>query len=210
MAKQAPQQAQPSQPAPQTAEAPPAKGSNKKAIIIVVILGICLLCTGLGVGGYFALKDKVDDWIEELRGVAEEVKEEVADDSDSDSDSDTEEEDEEELTGTVTGALGFPSDYIPEDMLVCAEDIVTHADVACTSEQIPSAGGASYNLEVPAGTYYIYAYTSDLGGDSAYYTEAVECGLTIECTDHTPIEVVVGAGETVTGIDPIDWYGMVQ
>ena len=30
--------------------------------------------------------------------------------------------------------------------------------------------------------------------------------MSVKCKDHTPIVVTVKSGETVSGIDPQDWY----
>jgi len=52
----------------------------------------------------------------------------------------------------------------------------------------------------------VYAWLDDgnLGGS---YSQAVPCGLSVDCTDHSLIPVTVNAGQDVTGIDVCDWYG---
>lgn len=63
---------------------------------------------------------------------------------------------------------------------------------------------------LPAGTHLVVAYT--LGGGSfpvglaGGYTQAVVCGLRVDCTDHALIEFPVNSGQTVTEVDPGDWY----
>ncbi|MCB2088900.1 MAG: hypothetical protein R3E18_11090 [Sphingomonadaceae bacterium] len=105
-------------------------------------------------------------------------------------------------TGTVTGALTYPSDYIPEDMEACAENLDTK-EVTCK----PKTGEASYSLELPAGRYHIWSQTADYVDYKAYYNPLAKCGLGPECpNDSTPLEVEVKAGETLADIDPIDWY----
>ena len=105
-------------------------------------------------------------------------------------------------TGKIAGSLSYPSDYIPADMQVCAEET--------SSKEVTCKGGfkqSDYELELPAGTYQVYARTDDYGsGYRAYYNEAVKCGLDISCKDRTVIDVVVEGGATVGDIDPADWY----
>lgn len=108
--------------------------------------------------------------------------------------------------GTITGSISFPSETIP-DMEVCAENQTTKQEI-CTSDMLKETEytfGFGYKLEVPAGTYHVYA---KLPNDSykAYYNDFVDCGLKAECTSHNPIKVNVSEGSTVTGVDPQDWY----
>ena len=105
-------------------------------------------------------------------------------------------------TGAIAGSLSYPSDYLPDDLQVCAEETAS-GEVICK-------GGfkdQSYVLELPAGTYHVWARTDDYeAGYRAYYNQAVRCGLDVACTDRTVIDVAVKAGETITGVDPADWY----
>jgi len=68
-----------------------------------------------------------------------------------------------------------------------------------------AAGQTDYEVQLPPGTYIAYAWLPDfsLGG---LYSKAVPCGLKADCTDHTPLEFTVKAGEIVDGIDICDWY----
>lgn len=114
-----------------------------------------------------------------------------------------------EETGAIEGSLSFPSEGIPEDMFVCAETLQGQ-QVVCTSEHVQDSKyqyGEGYILEINPGTYYVYAQLPD-DDYKAYYTEHVTCGLTVECKSHEKIEVAVEAGETVSSIDPIDWYNI--
>jgi hypothetical protein len=67
-------------------------------------------------------------------------------------------------------------------------------------------GTGTYSTELPAGTYVAYAWRAgyELGGS---YSEAVPCGLAVDCTDHSLIQFQVAGGSNVTGIDICDWYG---
>ena len=66
----------------------------------------------------------------------------------------------------------------------------------------------TYQLEgLPAGIYQVVAYVREQGADiSAGYTYFVPCGLSVDCSDHTLIDVYVYAGQVVEGVDPIDYY----
>lgn len=102
--------------------------------------------------------------------------------------------------GAISGSLSYPSDYIPKDMSVCARHTETREDtckVTGTKE--------SYRLELAPGTYLVWAKTKDWSG-RAFYTKAIACGLSVECTNHEPIEVVVQAGQTTRNVDPGDYY----
>lgn len=58
---------------------------------------------------------------------------------------------------------------------------------------------------VDPGSYFVVAYVknSDYSGS---YTKAVPCGLSVDCTDHTMIDVIVNPGETASGVEVRDWY----
>jgi hypothetical protein len=103
--------------------------------------------------------------------------------------------------GTVTGALGYPSEVIPP-MKVYFENVNT-ADVLTLST---GENQGTYSKTLPPGTYHVYAWLegNGLGGS---YSAAVPCGLTVDCTDHSLLPVVVTAGGTTAGIDITDWYG---
>ncbi len=110
-------------------------------------------------------------------------------------------------TGTLSGQVTYPSEFIPPERVV-AFDVTD--PMVYFSVEVPSGG--TYTLEVPVGTYVVLAYVIDpaaLGatpGLSAAYSKAVPCGLSVDCTDHGLLPVSVAAGETVSGIDPTDWY----
>lgn len=118
--------------------------------------------------------------------------------------------------GTIEGSLGYPSEGIPA-MKICAENVAGN-ELTCTEKIILNKKytyGKGYQLEVPAGTYRVFAslaYSVKTGGalDSyrAYYSQFVTCGIDADCPSHLPIDVTVKAGEAKTKIDPIDWYNM--
>ncbi|MBZ9569406.1 hypothetical protein KJA16_00605 [Patescibacteria group bacterium] len=115
---------------------------------------------------------------------------------------------EETRFGTIEGSLSYPSEFIPPDMKVCAENVETE-ELYCTEEHIKDSKytyGEGYKVEVPAGNYYVSATTEMIKGYKAYYSEFVTCGFNPDCLSHEPVLVTVEAGQTITSIDPQDWY----
>lgn len=113
----------------------------------------------------------------------------------------------ENATGTIEGSLSYPSEGIPADMIVCADNIVTQ-QVYCTEEQISDSKyvyGKGYSLSLSEGNYHVYATLSSLPEYKQYYSQAVICGMEAECTSHELIVVNVAAGESTTNIDPFDF-----
>lgn len=116
-------------------------------------------------------------------------------------------------TATITGALSYPSDFDFPRMIVCAE-AVNSKSIHCTDKRILNRrrGKFSYKLSVPAGSYYVFATVVNseepeaFRGYKAYYSEFVKCGLSVNCPSHDPIKVTLRAGQTLSGIDPADWY----
>jgi len=106
-----------------------------------------------------------------------------------------------DLAGAITGSLSYPSEGIPP-LLVVAFDVTTLTPVTSVDT---AAGQTSYSLPVPPGIYFVVAYTLDeqLAGG---YTNAVLCGLSVECTDHSLLPVPAASGIAMDGIDPADWY----
>jgi len=120
----------------------------------------------------------------------------------------SEEEDSEEEAGIIEGSLSYPSEFIPEDMKVCAVNIVSKKET-CTTKHIKNSkytNGTGYQIEVPAGTYNVYSSTAQMANYKAYYSEAVTCGLEAACTSHAPLSVKVTADKTTSKVDPADWY----
>ncbi len=111
----------------------------------------------------------------------------------------------EQPSAIITGELSYPSDHIPPDMDVCAEEIAS-GDPHCGSQTWEESGKRYYRLSVPPGRYRVYARTGAMPDYRAYYSEAVPCGLHAECTSHEPIVVAIGPGETRESVNPHDWY----
>lgn len=105
-------------------------------------------------------------------------------------------------TGTVSGLVCYPSEPPLPPMTLYFQEVNTN-DLT-TIEHTDGTG--TYSTELPAGTYVAYAWREgyELGGS---YSEAVPCGLSVDCTDHSLIQFPVAAGANVSGIDICDWYG---
>lgn len=114
-------------------------------------------------------------------------------------------------SGVIKGIASYPSEKLPEDQEVCAEDITDSKKTHCID--VGHEQKTSFELTVPVGEYYVYSKTAKLENYRAYYNEFVKCGLSVDCPEsgHKQyISVKVGAGETVSGIEPGDWYDMSQ
>lgn len=111
-------------------------------------------------------------------------------------------------TGSITGLLGYPSDFLPA-MKVFAVSTVDSSKWYRVDTPL-SATQATYTLtNVPAGTYRVYAYTSNSTPTTfaaGSYTEYVRCGMQPPCADHAVIVITVSAGQATTGVDLRDWY----
>lgn len=109
--------------------------------------------------------------------------------------------------GRLTGKLAYPSEFLPPQRVV-AFDVT---DMAIYFSTDVTSGGI-YEIELPPGTYLVVAYLidpSELGmmpGFSAGYSQAVLCGLDVECEDHSLVPVDVVGGDERVEINPIDWY----
>jgi len=100
--------------------------------------------------------------------------------------------------GYITGEVGYPSESIPPEMMICA-DREDKVETYCTYSKV----GTSYTLPVPGANYKVYA---KVGTQTAYYSQFVICGLHVDCPSHEPIIIHVTNGETVSDVDPQDWY----
>lgn len=107
--------------------------------------------------------------------------------------------------GFIEGELSYPSDGIPSDMKVCADNLDTGIQT-CTSKHLRRGRRTHYRLAVPAGRYHVWSSTREAPGRRAYYNDFVVCGTKASCPSHRKIEVAVRAGQTIRKIDPGDWY----
>lgn len=107
--------------------------------------------------------------------------------------------------GSISGTLGYPSESIPA-MRVVAFDVYSDAYYYVDTAVNQSEFGLT---DIPAGTYHVVAYLLDqdphMGGG---YTEFVTCGLSVDCTDHSLIDVLVYPGMDTFNINPLDFYAL--
>lgn len=107
----------------------------------------------------------------------------------------------------VEGYIGYPSDYVPQ-MEVYLENVETGAQLKMMVETSFDGESAYCFQDVPDGKYIIFAIPTDpdietlVGG----YTNAVPCGLTVDCDDHGYIELDVKNGTHLKDINIYDWY----
>jgi hypothetical protein len=109
-------------------------------------------------------------------------------------------------TGSISGELNYPASAIPSLY------VTAYLDGSNIYQFIISNPGQNtFKIDgLKPGTYHVIAYTIGGGGFPAGlaggYTKSVPCGLSVNCTDHTLIAVIVKAGQTSTGAKPFDWY----
>jgi hypothetical protein len=107
------------------------------------------------------------------------------------------------LSGTIAGTLSYPSEFIPPLAIVAYHVGGGPNDYYFVTTQ---QNESTYQiLNLPPGQYYVVAYVMG-GGLSAGYSQAVPCGLSANCNDHSLIAVNVNGGQVTNNINPQDWY----
>ncbi len=115
--------------------------------------------------------------------------------------------------GIIEGSLTYPSQGIPTDIQIVAEDITTGKTFQ-TTDQITDTKytyGKGFKLTVPIGSYYVYGTHQGFNGTDgkqwkAYYNQFVVCGMSVDCKDYTKVIVKVEAEKTTAPIMVGDWY----
>jgi hypothetical protein len=109
------------------------------------------------------------------------------------------------VQGAITGRLSYPSEFIPPEKVVAfrlADGVTYSIDTQMNQGE--------YTLSLPAGTYHVVAYVRDnegkLTGYAGGYTQAVPCGLAVDCLNHDLIDVVVEQGSVTFEVNPGDFY----
>ena len=108
----------------------------------------------------------------------------------------------------IEWSLGYPSEWIPSNMQVCAENVSTK-QIICTDKEIQNkkyTDGLWYVLKVPFWTYNVFAKVPEQKDYKAYYSKFVECWLLASCPSHDPIDVIISSSGTVSGINTWDRY----
>lgn len=104
-------------------------------------------------------------------------------------------------TGSIGGLLSFPSERIPPLSVYAFS--TTSSDYYYVDTVMDQGDFLISGL--PPGTYYVVAYTTD-GTISGGWTQAVPCGLSAACNDHSLIPVIVVGGQITEGVQVYDWY----
>ncbi len=119
-----------------------------------------------------------------------------------------------ENLGVIKGVLAHEKNPLPLGLLACAET-KTGDNLYCINHR----NDGNYELEVPAGDYYVFALEtcyppinngrlSACPSNVAYYTEFVKCDpneADNQCP-HDKVVVTVPAMDTVDNINPVDWF----
>ena len=121
-------------------------------------------------------------------------------------------------SGTLTGSVSYPSEALPEGLIVCAEQVETLA-TRCTRPYQGQPGGdfrrgaqftygIGYTLGILPGEYYVFAQVPLLPETRAYYSALSLCAVEAQilCSDHTPLKVTVQPGKITDQASPTDWY----
>ena len=107
-------------------------------------------------------------------------------------------------SGAISGTLTFPSETTPA-LLVVAFNQTTGNFVGVETQ----TGQAAFKLEnLEPGIYRLVAYLKDAPERAGGYTQFVLCGMSVECNDHSLIDIPVVAGQEAGGINLADWYVM--
>ncbi len=101
----------------------------------------------------------------------------------------------------LNGKLCYPSDYIPS-MVVYLKEINTNQTYTLATKQNQKQFSFA---NIPLGNYFAYAYTVDKAHGG--YTNAVPCGLSYECQDHSLINIELKGQPFHDTISICDWYG---
>lgn len=107
-----------------------------------------------------------------------------------------------EEMGSIQGVLGYPAGGIPE-LEVYAFDAMDEKKFYMIQTK---ANQTEFVIEgVNPGKYHVVAYTKDAALSGAY-SKMVPCGLSVDCKDHSMIDVMVQAGEVTSKVEVKDWY----
>lgn len=110
--------------------------------------------------------------------------------------------------GTISGSLTYPSESIPDDLIIYALNLDTQKEYF-TKDHIKGSEyqyEVGYRVSVPEGKYHVYGVLSSDPQTKAYYNEFVKCGLTVDCKDYSKLEVKVDAGKETSDVTVGDWY----
>ena len=112
----------------------------------------------------------------------------------------------EKSQGTITGALCYPSSFIPAGKII-AKNITTKETFS--QEYLGSSKDSSikFSFDVPEGTYHL-KFTSE-NGTSGYYNSCAKTMAATECdvdSNHKNLDIVIKSGQVLKDINPCDFY----
>lgn len=103
--------------------------------------------------------------------------------------------------GSITGSVCFPGQQNPEMTIYFKE--VNRGDLIY---QVLPQNQATFSSDgISPGSYIAFAYPVDTQGSGGLFSQAVICGFSTECTDHSPVVFEVNSGEQTSGVDICDW-----
>jgi hypothetical protein len=107
-------------------------------------------------------------------------------------------------SGVVSGDhLQYPASGIPAMTIYAVSASNSHAFCSVKTAQ----NQTTYSIVgIPTGTYHVLAYPL-IAGPPGGYTKYVVCGGKPGCAEHSLVNLTVKDGQTVTGINPNDYYG---
>lgn len=112
--------------------------------------------------------------------------------------------------GAISGnQLMYPADSMPALAIYAISATDSHVYFSTQTTQ----GQFSYTITgVAPGVYNVVAYLANgTSGNwkalAGGYTQFVLCGPSASCSDHTLVPVTVHSGQTVSNINPNDFYG---
>jgi hypothetical protein len=105
--------------------------------------------------------------------------------------------------GVVTGKVCFPSEPPLPEMTLYFEDISSGTVISAPHTD----GTGTYETQLPPAIYVAYAWRDEDFAIGGSYSQAVPCGLSVECDNHNLLPFTVEPASTTTGIDICDWYG---
>jgi len=104
-------------------------------------------------------------------------------------------------SGTISGGLSYPSEFIPPQRVVAfneTKDTNFWVDTLENQQFYEITG-------LTPGEYTIVAYAREFNL-SGGYTQYIVCGFAPGCNDHTLVRVHIDTGARIVNIDPDDWY----
>ncbi|HSH05410.1 MAG TPA: NBR1-Ig-like domain-containing protein, partial [Anaerolineae bacterium] len=102
--------------------------------------------------------------------------------------------------GRITGFINYPNGTYTD-----LEIFILNVNTGFYHQYTTTADWGSYWQEVDPGTYVIFGRVAGDSTQAVAYTNAVACGLTPNCTDHTLRQITVEAGDVFTGLNLADW-----